>query len=79
MCAAFTRSMVAATMSSGMSWGMIAIPPRRAMVSAIRLPEIAVMFETTSGRVVPVPSAVDRSTSKRLVTSDRAGTMKTSL
>ncbi len=58
---------------------MIAMPPRRAMVSAMRRPEIAVMLETTSGSVVPVPSAVVRSTSKRLVTSERAGTMKTSL
>ena len=52
--------------------------PRRAVVSAIRRPAIAVMFATTSGIVVPVPSTVARSTSSRLVTDERFGTMKTS-
>ena len=32
-------------------------------VSAIRLPAMAVMFDTTSGSVAPVPSEVARSTS----------------
>ena len=32
------------------------MPPRRAIVSAIRRPEIAVIFATTIGIVVPVPS-----------------------
>ena len=79
VCAAFTRRTVDDTTSRGMSCGMMATPPRRAMVSAMRRPEIAVMLATTSGMVVPVPSAVDRSTSKRDVTSERRGTMKTSL
>jgi hypothetical protein len=39
---------------------------------------MAVMFATTSGIVVPDPSVVDRSTSRRLVTDERLGTMKTS-
>ena len=55
------------------------MPPRRAMVSAIRRPETAVMLATTTGMVAPVPSDVDRSTSKRDVTSERPGTMNTSL
>jgi hypothetical protein len=42
---------------------MTVMPPRRATVSAIRLPAMAVMFATTSGRVAPVPSEVARSTS----------------
>src|SRR5674476_948602 len=67
------------TMSGGMSCGRIAVPPRRATVSAIRRPETAVILETTSGRVVPTPSFVDRSTSNLDVTSERPGTMKTSL
>ena len=62
-----------------MSCGITVIPPRRATVSAIRRPATAVMFETTSGIVVPVPSEVDRSTSYRDATSERRGTMKTSL
>ena len=33
---------------------------------------------TTRGTVVPQPSGVDRSTSRRLVTSERLGTMNTS-
>ena len=67
-----------ATTSVGMSCGMIATPPRRATVSAIRRPEIAVMLATTSGRVVPTPSALVRSTSSRDDTADRRGTMNTS-
>ena len=62
-----------------MSCGITAIAPRRATVSAIRRPATAVMLATTSGMVVPVPSAVDRSTSSREPTSERAGAMKTSL
>ena len=54
------------------------MPPRRATVSAMRRPAMAVMLATTSGIVVPDPSTVDRSTSRRLVTDERLGTMKTS-
>ena len=61
-----------------MSCGITAIPPRRATVSAIRFPAIAVMLATTSGRVAPVPSEVARSTSYLLATDDCRGTMKTS-
>ena len=57
-----------ATTAIGMSCGITVRPPRRATVSAIRLPAIAVMFATTSGSVAPVPSAVARSTSYRLAT-----------
>ena len=39
----------------------------------------ASLLATTTGIVVPVPSVVDRSTSNLEVTSDRPGTMKTSL
>ena len=46
-----------------MSCGITTSPPRRATVSAIRLPAMAVMLATTSGSVAPVPSAVARSTS----------------
>ena len=56
-----------------MSCGMVAMPPRRATVSAIRRPEIAVMFATAIGSVVPTPSGVVRSTSNREVTLERAG------
>ena len=62
-----------------MSCGITASPPRRATVSAIRRPATAVMLATTSGIVVPVPSAVARSTSSRDATAERRGTMKTSL
>ena len=55
------------------------MPPRRATVSAIRRPATAVMFDTTSGIVVPIPSGVRRSTFIRDGTSERLGTMKTSL
>ena len=61
-----------------MSCGMTVSPPRRAMVSAIRFPAMAVMLATTSGIVAPVPSVVARSTSKRLPTDGGRGTMKTS-
>ena len=57
---------------------MIAIAPRRATVSAMRLPATAVMLATTSGMVVPVASSEARSTPKRLPTAERDGTMKTS-
>ncbi|CAB4595414.1 unannotated protein [freshwater metagenome] len=46
-----------------MSWGITEIPPRRAIVSAMRRPDIAVMFATTIGIVVPVESLEERSTS----------------
>ena len=62
-CRRFTHETTSSTMSSGMSWGRTLRPPRRAIVSAIRRPETAVMFATTIGIVVPVPSAVARSTS----------------
>jgi hypothetical protein len=61
-----------------MSCGRIAIPPRLAIVSAMRRPEIAVMFATASGNDVPTPSGVVRSTSRRDETSERDGTMNTS-
>ena len=70
--------MAAATASSGTSCGSTAMPPRRAIVSAIRRPATAVMFATTSGIVVPMPSGVRRSTSSRDVTAERDGTRKTS-
>ena len=54
------------------------MPPRLEIVSAIRRPEIAVIFATTIGIVVPVPSCDVRSTSMRLAISERLGTMKTS-
>ena len=54
------------------------MPPRRATVSAIRRPETAVMLATTSGRVVPIPSVLARSTSSRELTAERRGTMNTS-
>ena len=58
-----THATTSATTGIGMSCGMTVMPPRRATVSAIRLPAMAVMLATTSGRVAPVPSEVDRSTS----------------
>ena len=54
------------------------MPPRLAIVSAIRRPEIAVMFATTKGIVVPEPSVEAKSTSIRLESSEALGTMKTS-
>ena len=60
---AFTHDTTSATTSSGMSCGRTLSPPRRAIVSAIRRPETAVMLATTSGIVVPVPSDGARSTS----------------
>ena len=45
----------------------------------MRLPATAVMFDTTIGMVVPMPSGVRRSTLIREGTSDRLGTMNTSL
>jgi hypothetical protein len=54
-------------------------PPQRASVSAMRRPDTAVMFAATSGMVVPVPSAVVRSTSSRDPACDRLGTRNTSL
>jgi hypothetical protein len=73
-----TKSTVSRTAVIGRSCGSTTRPPRRATVSAIRRPATAVMLATTTGMVVPVPSAVDRSTSNREDTSERLGTMKTS-
>ena len=73
-----TQATTSATTGIGMSCGITASPPRRATVSAIRLPAMAVMLATTSGIVAPVPSAVARSTSYRLPTAECRGTMKTS-
>ena len=61
-----------------MSWGSTVNPPRRATVSAIRRPATAVMLATTTGSVVPIPSVVVKSTSRRDPTDDRFGTMNTS-
>ncbi len=74
-----TNSTVCRTAGIGRSCGRMTRPPRRATVSAIRRPATAVMLATTTGMVVPEPSSVDRSTSKRDATSDRFGMMKTSL
>ena len=75
---AFTDAMTSATTGIGISCGITTKPPRRARVSAIRRPAIAVMFATTSGIVVPVPSCVERSTSIRLEISEFEGAIKTS-
>ncbi len=64
-CRRFTQPTTSLTTGTGMSCGRTARAPRRATVSAIRRPATAVMFATTSGMVVPLPSVVDRSTSKR--------------
>jgi hypothetical protein len=77
-CRDFTNRTTSRTTGSGMSCGMTVRPPRRATVSAIRFPAIAVMFATTSGTVAPVPSVVARSTSYLLATAEWAGTMNTS-
>ena len=74
----FTNRTTSATTGIGMSCGMTVSPPRRATVSAIRFPAMAVMLATTSGRVAPVPSSVERSTSYLLPTAECRGTMKTS-
>lgn len=76
--AAFTVAIVLATIAVGRSWGMIAIPPRRETVSAIRLPEMAVMFATTRGSGSDNPSVEVKSTSRREVTEERRGAMNTS-
>jgi len=77
--AALSASLLkAGTTATGMSWGKIASPPRRAMVSAMRLPETAVMFAATKGSGVASPSVEVRSTSSRDATSERFGTMNTS-
>jgi hypothetical protein len=44
----------------------------------MRLPEIAVILATTKGSVVPIPSVLRKSTSRREVIAERRGTMKTS-
>ena len=77
-CRALTKETTSATTGIGMSCGITVIPPRRATVSAIRLPAMAVMLATTRGRVAPVPSLVARSTSYLLATAECRGTMKTS-
>ena len=77
--ARLTRSIDSASTSTGRSCGNTARPPRRAIVSAIRRPEIAVMLATTSGSGWWRPSVVVRSTSSREVTVLRLGAMKTSL
>ena len=74
-----TKSTVSWTAAIGRSCGRTTMPPRRAIVSAIRRPATAVMLATTIGIVVPDPSDVERSTSIRDCTSERPGTMKTSL
>ena len=79
VCRCFTQLITSVTTSTGMSCGMIANPPRRASVSAIRRPDTAVMFEATTGSVVPVPSAVVRSTSVRDPIDERCGIRYTSL
>ena len=61
-----------------MSCGITEIPPRRAIVSAMRRPETAVIFATTRGIVAPEPSIVLRFTSIRLITDDLDGIMNTS-
>ena len=76
--AAFTRAIALPTMSVGRSCGMIAMPPRRATVSAMRRPATAVMFATMSGSGRPRPSVLVMSTSSREVTELRRGAMKTS-
>ena len=77
-CRVFTNATTSATTWDGMSCGITTSPPRRATVSAIRLPAMAVMLATTIGIVAPVPSSVARSTSYRLPTDERRGTMNTS-
>ncbi|CAB4870200.1 unannotated protein [freshwater metagenome] len=77
-CLDLTHETTSATTSTGISCGITTIPPRRAIVSAIRRPAIAVIFATTIGMVVPVPSLVVRSTSSLLVNAERDGTIKTS-
>ncbi len=74
----FTHWVTSVTTSIGMSCGMTVRPPRRAVVSAMRRPAMAVMLATTSGMVVPVPSGEERSTAWREPTAERRGTMKTS-
>ena len=74
-----TNSTTVLTTSRGMSCGRTTRPPLRATVSAIRRPAIAVMFDTTTGMLVPIPSGVDRSTDMRESTDESDGTMNTSL
>ena len=73
-----THLITLSTTSNGISCGITARPPRRAIVSAIRRPDTAVIFATTSGIVVPDPSCEVKSTSMRDASSDLLGTMKTS-
>ena len=70
--------MTSVTTSIGISCGITLSPPRLETVSAILLPDIAVMLATTKGIVAPVLSKVFRSTSMRLLTPEREGIIKTS-
>ena len=70
--------MTSVTTSIGISCGITLKPPRRETVSAILLPEIAVILATTNGIVAPVLSKVFKSTSIRLLTPEREGIIKTS-
>ncbi len=74
----FTQRIVSSAAVSGMSCGRTARPPRRAIVSAIRRPDTAVMFAATMGVGDPVGSVVVRSTSKREVSDEELGTRNTS-
>ena len=62
--------MISVITGSGTSCGITARPPLRAIVSAILRPEIAVMFATTKGIVVPVLSCAFKSTSTLEVSSE---------
>ena len=74
----FTERTIESIRSGERSWGSTASPPRRAITSAMRRPETAVMFAAISGIVVPEPSSLRRSTSKREVTAERRGRKKQS-
>jgi hypothetical protein len=74
----FIHEITSVTTASGISCGITVNPPRRATVSAIRRPDIAVIFATTKGIVLPVLSGLRKSTSIRLVTLERDGIIKTS-
>ena len=78
VCADFTRAIASVAAAGERSCGMIATAPRRATVSAMRRPEMAVILATTSGVGRPSASVDVRSTSMRERTEDRVGDMKTS-
>ena len=65
-----TQEITSATISSGISCGITAMPPRLATVSAILLPLMAVILATTNGIVVPLLSMAVKSTSIRLASSE---------